>query len=327
MISKFSYRLFFVVFSLFWMNLLYAQDIRVSSRISNNKILIGDHVIFELNVQCPKEYLIGWPRPYDSLSPQLQILGRTTIDTLITDNKNTLNLNQRFLITSYDSGTWAVPIFEFLFKKQSDTNLIKALTNPLILYVNTVPVDTTKDFREIKGPLGVPWSWKEALPYIYIAVGAILVTILTIIIIRRIRSKKPLFRRDSKPRLKPHVLALQNLNKLKEEKLWQKEQVKQYYSQLSDITRTYLEEQFGFAAMEMITDDIIKSFNKLGLQETLNDRLEKLLRLSDLVKFAKVRPLPSDHEYALETAFQIVLETMPVEEEENEKNNHKPEQE
>jgi hypothetical protein len=105
-------------------------------------------------------------------------------------------------------------------------------------------------------------------------------------------------------------VALQALEALRTERLWQQGKIKEYHSLLSEILRAYIDRRFGIMAMEMITPDVIASVEKLGKVETTDlYRLKHLLELSDRVKFAKFFPLPDEHDGALQQAIQFVETT------------------
>jgi DNA-binding transcriptional regulator GbsR (MarR family) len=113
----------------------------------------------------------------------------------------------------------------------------------------------------------------------------------------------------AKPKVKPHITALKELEKLKVKKLWQNGQVKQYYSELTDILRTYIDGRYDINAMEMISSDILKELEGKELPEQLRKELEQTLGIADLVKFAKMEPLPDDHDRCFKQAVNFVQET------------------
>jgi hypothetical protein len=120
-----------------------------------------------------------------------------------------------------------------------------------------------------------------------------------------------LFQRPPKPKLPPHVIALQELDKLKNEELWQHEKVKDYYTRLTDIVRVYIEDRFTISAMEQTTFEILTSFNikEEQIEKKSFDELKEILEVSDLVKFAKFTPLPDENHMMLSNAYLFVKET------------------
>ncbi|PIE99005.1 MAG: hypothetical protein CR961_01375, partial [Polaribacter sp.] len=117
---------------------------------------------------------------------------------------------------------------------------------------------------------------------------------------------------EEKPKIPPYELAIQELKALDEKLLWQNNKIKEYYSELTDILRTYIEDEFGVPALESTSDEIVKKLSRLHRKkqiiapnETLN-RLSKLLQTSDLVKFAKMKPLSDEIEEDRKDAGYIV---------------------
>jgi hypothetical protein len=212
---------------------------------------------------------------------------------------------QTLLITSFDSGYYAIPPFKFTIS--GDTNKIFE-TEPLLFSVNTIAIDTTQNIKDIKPPIEVPFSWKELLPYVYWGIGGLAVLAALIILTRNYlkkRKKKPLPEIIA-PKIPPHVTALEQLEKLKEEKLWQQGKLKQYYSGLSDILREYIEHRFYINAMEQVTDEIMYAFRTADASDEIKAKLRQVLFLADLVKFAKEQPLPNENELCIENAFEFV---------------------
>ena len=109
-------------------------------------------------------------------------------------------------------------------------------------------------------------------------------------------------------------MAITALEKLHNEKLWQNNRHKQYYSGLSDILRTYIAGRYGVGAMEMTTDEIVDAMKEIDLPQKSAMDLVAVLRDSDLVKFAKAMPDAAENEDAYNKAYYFVEETKPVEE-------------
>ena len=108
-------------------------------------------------------------------------------------------------------------------------------------------------------------------------------------------------------------MAIEALERLRDEKLWQNNKHKLYYSGLSDILRTYLAGRFEVGAMEMTTDEIAYALRDVEIEQKPKMDLLSVLRDADLVKFAKALPEAEDNELAYNKAYFFVEETKPVE--------------
>jgi hypothetical protein len=235
----------------------------------------------------------------------------STIDTVRLDS--VIVFHQTITITSFDSGSYIFPSIPIL---SVDSQII-AQTEPLFFEVSSVAVDTTAAFKDIKGNVRVPLSLHEIIlllkkytPYLGLAVIAIgLIIYLIIKYVYNKRKKKPLSVEKPKLKIKAHILALKELEKLKHKKLWEQGKIKQYYSELTDILRTYMENRWNIYAMEMVSKEIIDEFKKLQLPDDLIEKMQSTFTLADLVKFAKWNPLPSDHDIAFKNSLSFVEET------------------
>ncbi len=289
-----------------------AQTIRVSAKLDSNSIRIGEQTKIHLSVayQTDKGNLrIQWPELKDTIIGKVEIVNVSKIDTTLPDKNDPLNSTQtqNILITSFDSGYYAIPPFKFYVN--GDT-VHPYETEAMLLQVNNVQVDTTQAIKDIKQPLHAPFSWKELIPYFYWVAGIVAILLLFIYVFKKLRKKKPGVVLENKPKIPPHVLALEELEKLRSEKLWQEGKIKQYHSRVTDILRYYIESRFKIPAMEQTSDEIMYSFKSIVIDNESKARLKQIFLLSDLVKFAKEEPLPHQNELSLESAVDFVKGTM-----------------
>lgn len=112
---------------------------------------------------------------------------------------------------------------------------------------------------------------------------------------------------------------MQQLSELKEAKLCEKGQEKEFYTRLTDILRVYIDTRFGINAMEMTSSQIIEALNSNEISKEPNKYMKQILETADFVKFAKVRPLPEDNTKSFNWATQFVVDTKPIEQQDPEK--------
>jgi hypothetical protein len=225
------------------------------------------------------------------------------------DDETFMKQSQAYTITSFDSGQYRIP--PYWFKINMDGNIDSVPSNGVTLNVYSMQIDTTKGPTDIKMPYDAPLTLKEVTPYILgvILIGSIIFFLLYSI--KRKKKNKPIFARPQKPKEPAHIVALRELDRIKAEKIWQKGKTKQYYSELTDTLREYIEERFEIRAMEQVTGEIIDSFRaQKGIISDKNfTNLRQILQLADLVKFAKYTPLPDDDNLSLVNAYFFVNET------------------
>lgn len=299
--------------------LLNAQEIKVQSKLDTSSIIIGQQTKLDLivnyRVDNGKNIRVQFPEFNDTIRKEIEILSQSKIDSVF--NKNDiydLTLKRSYLITSFDSGYWAIPPFRF--NVNEDTNGL--YTEPLLLQVQSVAVDTTQAIKDIKPVFITEYSFldwiKDNMIFVYIILAIIVVVILVIYFSRRWSRRKPVVVEIEKPKIPAHIIALDKLEKLRAESLWQNGKVKQYYSLLTDVVREYIENRYDIQALEQTTDEIIYGFRNVAVDDESMRKLKQLLKLSDLVKFAKENPLPNENEQSLTNAFDFVNGTKKEEE-------------
>ena len=309
--------------------LLQAQNLSIKANIDTNHILIGDPVTFTLQITKPVNFQLKFPELYDTITEKIEIIQTDTLDTVSISN-NEITLSKKYIISCYDSGQFAIPPLPFVYQKDTTTDTL--YSQPLLLTCQTVPVDTTKkEIKDIKKPLDTPFSFQEFLKYYlpYILGGIILLLILYFgykyyKTTRQKAKQKP--KKIIIPKEAAHVIALNDLDKLKEKKLWQNDQIKRYYSELTDILRTYIENRYRISAMEQTSYEIVSQFRqeKLAEQEILNI-LSYVLENGDLAKFAKYKPLPNENDKSLKNAYEFVERTKLLKTQTEENKDNKPE--
>ncbi len=124
-----------------------------------------------------------------------------------------------------------------------------------------------------------------------------------------LKKKKKGYYFTPKIELPPHVVALSDLDKLKASKLWQKGQEKEYYTELTDILRHYIDRRFHIDAPEMISEDIIAAIHLATDTKSATDGLTQILNVADLVKFAKYTPFADENDLSLVNAYLFVNQT------------------
>lgn len=276
------------------------------SQLSADSILIGDQVELSIQVSLPKGYEVQFPYFADTLITGIEVIGQPVIDTIESqsgDNEYTYRLK----LTSFDEGYYRIPRLGLPFTdgQTQDT----ALTSPIWFMVNTLPPDSTlASIYDIKLPMEEPITFAEVVPWV--GGSLLLAGIIALIVLYFIKRKnnEPLFylRKPVEP---PHVVALRELEKIKERKLWSTDNHKHYHTILTDVIRDYIEGRFNVPAMEQTTDETIRSLKNNDISPKLLDGLQETLSLADLVKFARFKPEISENEAGLDFGFRFVNDT------------------
>lgn len=299
----------FALFTLVLAATANAQDKPIATaKLDSSEITIGQPVKLELSIQYRgdngKRIQVLWPEIADTLRKEVEVISLGKIDTIVDKNDPFLFKQTQIInVTSFDSGYWAIPPFKFF---AGDT----IFTDPLLLQVSTVTVDTTQAIKDIKEPYEQTYTWidwlKDNMLIVWISLGAILVIVIFFLIIRYTRKVKPVMVEVEIPKIPAHIIAFEKLDKLKTENLWQSGKLKLYHSQLTDILREYIENRFKIQALEQTTDEILSGFKRVAIDDESKSKLKQVLILADLVKFAKEQPLPTENDQSMVNSYDFI---------------------
>lgn len=291
----------------------FGQQAQVSVSADTNAILIGEQVELDLKYQFPDHQIGLFPVFKDTITSLLEIVKQTPIDTLLNSENGLKTLSQKLFITSFDTGFHVIPPLPFGLMQKGDTTYDILQSEPLLLNVFTVEVDTTKDIKPITLPMGEPYTLGEIMPYISIVLVVGILIFAIFYFYQRKKKNKPLFVKKEKPALPPHEEAIHRLEELRIKKLWQNNRLKDYHSELTDIIRYYIERRFDFQAMEMVSSEILERLNgEAQVNEQVKAKLHATLELADLVKFAKSGATAIENDTSLNNCLDFVNETKSV---------------
>jgi hypothetical protein len=285
----------------------YAAEPVFKAEIDTNGTLIGKQIELRLSAEYDKNHTVFWPEIKDSIG-SLEIVNIAKPDTV--KKEANLSVIKKYKITSFDAGDFTIPEFTFSYQKQADDNLFAAQTKEINLKFAGIEVDTTKDIKDIKPPLVPPYQF-DWMIVLYIVLGILAVFVAWYVWKRYFAGKKDdLPKAPIRPDIPAHILALESLKRLDEEKLWQNGQEKLYHVKLSEIIRTYIAAKFDIDAIEMTSSEILEYFGGItNMSPELKESIRKQFNISDMTKFAKYRPLPDEHGFCLRSAIEFVEKT------------------
>jgi len=284
----------------------YAQNITADAKLDQTTIRIGEQTNLRLIVHQSKTDKVNFPKLADTIISKVQIVSSRMDTVADKDDPKQVIVSQVYTITSFDQGTYNIPSYPIGSATGSLT------TPPVTLMVQTVQVDTTKAIYDIKQPMAVSytvWDWiKDHWIWIVLAIVVIGGAIGAFLYFKnKPKVEKPVV--DVKPDIPAHILALNKLQQLRDKKLWQSDAVKDYYIELSDILREYLERRYVVKTHEKTTDEIFAALRYMDIANDEREKLRQVLVLSDLVKFAKEKPLPEDNEQSMNNALGFIMLT------------------
>lgn len=294
------------------MNLLLA--IVVSAVLDSTTIFIGDQTDLHLQATMNATEQVSLPVYGETLMPEIEIVDRTIADTTrLSDGR--MQVNQYLTITSFKDSLFYIAPQPFVCG--GDT----LWSEPLSLnVVQPFEVDTALAITDIKDIQDAPIWWWGIIRWILLGLLLIGLGIGIYYLVRYIRKHKTgATEEEEQVPLRPaEEVALEKLDEIKAEKIWQDGKVKEYHTELTDVIREYISRRYEVSSTEKTSDETLQELKPLMKeQKDLFDRLRKMLSLADLVKFAKWTTTPDENESALLTAYDFVRETTPTETHEN----------
>ena len=278
----------------------------VEATIDSIEIFMGEQAHVTLTVNAPEGAKIVFP--------QYKRAQQITPGVEVVETRNEGDNVQVLTITSFDENLYPLPPFPVLVN--GDTVKSKGLA----LKVIGIEVDTTH-YEKFFGPKDVqdnPFLWSEWAPLVWLTVLMLVLLALTGYLYKRLRDNKPIMVRVRViKKLLPHQKAMKEIEQIKADRMQTSENQKEYYTKLTDTIRRYIEERYGFSAMEMTSSEIIERLTQQGDQKAL-DELRLLFQTADLVKFAKYSTLINENDMNLVTAVDFInstkAENLPTEE-------------
>jgi hypothetical protein len=283
------------------------SPVTVEARIDSTQILIGDQANIDLSVSLDAGKRALFPTyPGDTLVSGVEIVDISQPDTAYLNNGKRMEVKQRYTITSFDGGLYYLPPMEV----RVDSVAYRS-TQSLALQVFDIQVDTVNvdHFAGPKGVMKPPFVWSDWYGVLTCLCLHLPFSLLLLFLIKHIMDNKPIIRKVKvTPKVPPHTLAMKEIERIKSEKLAQREEAKAYYTELTDALRTYIKERFGFNALEMTSGEIIEQLLRLKDEAAIAD-LKELFLTADLVKFAKHHPLLNENDANLLNAIDFINQT------------------
>jgi len=282
------------------------QDVKLTSSFDSVRIYIGDQIKFTITAEKPSGIRLNIPVFKDTITKNIDIISGPKIDSIAQSNGRT-RIIHKYLVTSFDSGRYQVnPVFG---EVRNAGGIKRFFSDYALLEVNRVkiaPKDSTSKIFDIIAPYRAPLTLGEILPWLLLALLAAAATWAVIRYIKNHRKSEGI--EDIFVQADPaHVIAFRELENLKNEELWQKGEIKKYYTRLTEILRQYLENRYRVYSLELTTAETLEALVKTGFKKNgaYND-LKSVLTGADLVKFAKYSPGTDEHESHFKSSWDFV---------------------
>lgn len=296
-------------------------QVTVEAAIDSIEMLIGEQVHVTVTASMKEGAKVEFPvfKPTQQLIPGVEVLKSQELGVKGSDN-GYVNRSVVYTLTSFDDTLYYLP--PFVVKVDGKPYESKSLA----LKVLGIEVDTTH-VEQFFGPKDVqdnPFQWSDWSLMFWLSVAALLLMAIVYYLYLRLRDNKPIITRIRiVKRLLPHQKAMKEIEQIKADKMQNSENPKEYYTRLTETLRKYIEDRYGFRAMEMTSSEIIERLEKAlnddkNAADTMKAELKQLFTTADLVKFAKYSTMINENDANLVSAIDFInqtkLENVPTEE-------------
>lgn len=302
-----------LLLSLFASAGVYAQSVIVEAKLDSLEMLIGSQSKLTLEATFDTGAKVVFPQLRDTVVNKLEIVEELKPDTSFLNEGKRMTVSRSYMVSAYDSAFFYIPPFEV--SVNDETYKSKSLA----LRVYLMPMDSV-DIRGIKDIMAPKFVFSD---WLVTGGGILLIIILVILVVylyMRLRDNKPIIRKiHVEPKKLPHEEAESIIEDIKQKKLSHSENTKEYYTQLTEALRVYFAGRFGFNAMEMTSSEIVDKLLESNDMEAIA-KIKELFTVSDLVKFAKYKPMLNENDANLLSAVEFINKTkIEVPENEREK--------
>ncbi|MBO7455558.1 MAG: hypothetical protein J6T76_04065 [Paludibacteraceae bacterium] len=291
-------------------------SIVITTSLDSTLLTLGDQTKLQFEATCAPDEYVTYPTFGKELIDGVEIVRQSAVDSTI--DKQGKHYTQELVLTSFaDSLFFIEPL---VFTSGNDTFYSETIT---LNFVQPFVLDSTMNITDIRDIQKAPIWWWGYIRWILGALLLIGIGVLVWWLLGKIGNYNGKFIPAAKkdPERPADEVALEALDRIREEKIWTQGHTKQYHTELTDVLRTYIAKRFGVASTEKTSDETLQAMKPiLSEQRELHASLTKVLRLADLVKFAKWQATPDENEQALHIAYEFVNETKPVAAEAKEEN-------
>lgn len=283
-----------------------SQNVTINAEIDSFQRLIGEQARIKLEVTADSKSKIIFPAFDDNIVEGVEIVHKAEPDTQYLNNKKLIEITKVYTVTSFDSSLYVIPPFEVL------VDSTPYYSKELALAVYTMPIDTT-NLDAFFGPKDI---WRTKLMWddckysvLYFVLFLLFVAAFVWVLIRYLNNKPIIRIVKIKPEEPPHTVAFKEFERIKGDGKWRDSgMTKEYYTELTDALREYMNRRFDFNATEMTTSEIVENLLRVCDKESIKE-LHELLVMADLVKFAKYEPAMNENDRNIVNAIEFVNNT------------------
>ena len=281
--------------------------IEVKSIVDTSHITIGDRITYTLSIDHVDTMRVEKPGEGVHLG-QFEIKDYKIYDPVRQEGR--ILEKFEYVISVFDTGTFVIPPFPVAYfpnDSLGDYKLIEA--SAITIYVESVIQDEERQLRDIKPPIDIPYDYFLLFSVIssIILIGALVYLGYRLYLKRK---KTGYFIKAPEPPRPAHEVALESLEELLKKDLLSDGLIKEFYSDISEIIRRYIEGRYFIPALEETSREILIELNGQDISEEMLLKAKESLELSDLVKFAKYKPSDEENQNVVSWTREFVEGTM-----------------
>ena len=299
---------YYLLFLLISMSLFAQKQVETKIDVKKNKIGAQFNLTYKTTVDTASKVVFPTLKSFG----KMEVIRSYVVDTI--KNGARYELIKKYGVTQFDSGKYVIPSLKILINNKAFA------TDSILVEVADVKVDTLKQkLFDIKPIAESEFQLSNFWKYFLILLLILVLGTLTYWLIKKYKNKQVEEVEELKSPIERATILLKNLEK---KELWQKGAVKEYYSELTDIARNYIEEAIEIPAMESTTSELIIALRAASIKKKMMvstdtlENLERVLKQADLVKFAKSRPVDfeiAEDKNKIEKAILTLDKSIPIE--------------
>lgn len=319
----------FTIFATFWVlaNLaVQAQRTTATVSVEPAEIRIGEQALVTIKAFVPKGHKVQFPVYESEITKGIEVLAMLPADTI--EDSELQTITQKYVVTSFDSTLYHIPYLQLLdgtdtirtnngfglkvTSVQLSDSTLQALEQIKASQPDSLDFEALRlnDITDVVDPEFV-WTdllagWKTIL-LILVGIHHLVLIGVILIMVYLQRSKKIV--RPQARMLPLHEQAKQALSEIREKRLWQQGMDKEYHTAITDTLRQYIGRRFEVHTLERTSEEILEALQHNDDAQQGFPRLQRVLRLADLVKFAKFHPTPTENEQSIDDALWFVEQT------------------
>lgn len=302
---------YFIVTAILWAGNLFSQQnaIAIDSKVDKSTITIGDLIKYTVEVTRSPEIVIEMPE----LASNLGAFEIRDYSIHEPKSKNGSVIERiDYTISTFDVGEFEIPPLVFHYMLPGDSTKNELRTQKINILVESLKPSEAGDIRDIKAPLALPRNFRRIIIWSSVGLAFLVLLLTSIYIWRRKRAGKGLLPQKVEPPRPAHEIALDQLKALKASTLLAEGNVKEYYIQMSEIIRRYIEGRYFIVALEMTTCELIQNLRNSEVEPENIQLIQEFLEFCDLIKFAKYSPSDVENDASISKAFELVDRTKLV---------------